>query len=76
MTIATKNAKLVSTPVKSKRAKERTRPTPPDTPSEMDASDDAWDREIERDAAAGKLDKLMDEALQEHRAGKTEPAFK
>ena len=73
MTIATKNAQPVSTPVKSKRAKRRTRPTPPDTPSEMDASDDAWDREIERDAAAGKLDQLAEDALREHRAGKTKP---
>ena len=69
MTIATKNAQPVSTPVKSKRAKGRTRPTPP----EMDASDDAWDREIERDAAAGKLDQLAEDALREHRAGKTKP---
>lgn len=32
---------------------------------------EAWDREIEADAAAGKLDKLMAEALEEHRNGKT-----
>ncbi len=32
---------------------------------------DAWDREIEADAATGKLDKLMAEALEEHRNGKT-----
>ena len=30
-----------------------------------------WDRQIEADAAAGKLDFLADEALAEHRAGKT-----
>ena len=70
MTIATKNAQPVSTPVKSKRAKGRSRPTPP----EMNASDDAWDREIERDVAAGKLDQLVEDALREHRAGKTRPA--
>lgn len=32
-----------------------------------------WDRQIEADAAAGKLDFLVDEALVEHRAGKTRP---
>ncbi|WP_018289579.1 hypothetical protein [Verrucomicrobium sp. 3C] len=32
---------------------------------------DAWDRQIERDAAAGKLDRLAEEALQAHRAGST-----
>jgi hypothetical protein len=30
-----------------------------------------WDRDIERDAAAGRLDKFADEALREHRDGKT-----
>ncbi len=30
-----------------------------------------WDRDIERDAVAGKLDALADEALQEHRNGQT-----
>lgn len=30
-----------------------------------------WDRDIERDAAEGKLDVIADEALQEHLAGKT-----
>ena len=29
-----------------------------------------WDRQIEADSAAGKLDFLADEALAEHRAGK------
>ena len=29
-----------------------------------------WDDQIEADAAAGKLDKLADEALAEYRAGK------
>lgn len=30
-----------------------------------------WDRDIERDAASGKLDAFTEEALREHRAGKT-----
>jgi hypothetical protein len=30
-----------------------------------------WDRDIARDAAAGRLDALADEALLEHRSGKT-----
>jgi len=30
-----------------------------------------WDRDIERDAAGGRLDELADEAIREHRAGKT-----
>ena len=29
-----------------------------------------WDREIERDAAAGWLDQLAEEALSEYRSGK------
>ena len=32
-----------------------------------------WDRQIERDAAAGRLDALADEALAEFRAGRTRP---
>ncbi|SFF25400.1 hypothetical protein SAMN05428977_10881, partial [Nitrosomonas sp. Nm166] len=32
-----------------------------------------WDRQIEADAVSGKLDSLIDEALAEHRAGKTKP---
>ena len=32
-----------------------------------------WDRQIEADAAAGKLDSVAAEALAEHRAGKTRP---
>lgn len=35
--------------------------------AEFDAAD--WDRQIEKDAAAGKLDDLAAEALTEHRAG-------
>ena len=29
-----------------------------------------WDRDIERDAVAGRLDRLAEEALQEYRVGK------
>ncbi len=32
-----------------------------------------WDRQISTDSEAGKLDFLIDEALAEHRAGKTKP---
>ncbi len=32
-----------------------------------------WDQQIAADSEAGKLDSLIDEALAEHRAGKTEP---
>jgi preprotein translocase subunit SecA len=31
----------------------------------------AWDREIERDAASGKLDKLFEKSMADHRAGKS-----
>jgi len=34
---------------------------------------DVWDRRLERDVEAGKLDALADEALREHAAGKTQP---
>ena len=30
-----------------------------------------WDREIERDAASGKLDKLFEKSFSDHRAGKS-----
>jgi hypothetical protein len=30
-----------------------------------------WDKQIERDSAAGKLDSLMEEALEDYRAGRT-----
>ena len=36
---------------------------------EFDAQ--VWDRQIEEDVRSGKLDKLADEALAAHRAGKT-----
>ncbi len=39
--------------------------------AEFDAQ--VWDRQIEADAAAGKLDRLIDESMTDHRAGKTRP---
>jgi hypothetical protein len=30
-----------------------------------------WDRQIEQDANAGKLDPLIEQALKDHRAGRT-----
>jgi hypothetical protein len=36
-----------------------------------DADMDAWDRQIERDAAEGKLDKIFEKARADHRAGKS-----
>jgi hypothetical protein len=35
--------------------------------------DERWDREMEADAKAGKLDKLIAEALEDHRAARTRP---
>jgi hypothetical protein len=32
---------------------------------------EAWDREIERDAASGKLDELFEKSMADHRAGKS-----
>jgi hypothetical protein len=32
-----------------------------------------WDRQIERDVQAGRLDDLADKALRDHAAGKTTP---
>ena len=32
---------------------------------------EAWDRQIEEDAAAGKIDQLAEAALRQHKAGKT-----
>jgi len=34
---------------------------------------DIWDRQIEADAKAGKLDKLVEQALADHKAGLTKP---
>ena len=38
---------------------------------EFDAA--AWDRRLEADAASGALDALADEALRQHRAGRSRP---
>lgn len=38
---------------------------------EFDA--DAWDRQIEEDLVAGKLDRLAEDALAEHKAGGSRP---
>jgi len=35
--------------------------------------DDEWDREIEADAKAGRLDRFAEEAIREHREGKSRP---
>ncbi len=35
--------------------------------------DDDWDRDIERDAAAGKLDRLFDDADRDFDAGRCKP---
>lgn len=32
-----------------------------------------WDEQIERDERSGRLDTLIDNALEEHRAGRTRP---
>jgi hypothetical protein len=32
---------------------------------------EGWDREIERDAASGKLDKLFEKSVADHHAGKS-----
>lgn len=32
---------------------------------------EAWDQQIERDAASGKLDKLFEKSMADHRAGKS-----
>ena len=37
----------------------------------LEYDSDEWDRQIEEDARAGTLDKLVEEALAEHKAGKT-----
>ena len=51
------------------------------TPEELDAFADwfeapqanRWDKRLEQDAASGKLDRLADAALTDHRAGRTRP---
>jgi hypothetical protein len=35
--------------------------------------DQVWDRQIEADAAAGKLDRLIEESIADQRARKTRP---
>ncbi len=37
----------------------------------MEFDAEAWDRQIEQDAASGAIDSLADEALRKHRAGET-----
>jgi hypothetical protein len=45
-------------------------PTPAaKSPEEVDA--DEWDRQIEADIKAGKLDELVERALRDHAAGRT-----
>ncbi len=39
----------------------------------LEFEQDLWDQELEEDVAAGKLDPLAEEALAEHRAGRTTP---
>ena len=34
---------------------------------------DMWDRQMEADVKAGRLDKLAEQALADHRAGRTRP---
>ena len=34
---------------------------------------DLWDKQIEADAKTGRLDKLAEQALADHRAGRTRP---
>jgi hypothetical protein len=35
--------------------------------------DDAWDRQIDADAKAGRLDRFAEEAIREYREGKSRP---
>ncbi|MEK6209264.1 MAG: hypothetical protein AABM64_02655 [Pseudomonadota bacterium] len=39
--------------------------------AEFDAQ--TWDRQIEADSEAGKLDRFIEESLAEHKAGKSRP---
>jgi len=39
----------------------------------QDYLDEKWDRQIDADIAAGKLDKLADQALEDSRAGRVKP---
>ncbi len=38
-----------------------------------DYAEQLWDEQIEQDERAGRLDSLIDRALEEHRAGRTRP---
>jgi hypothetical protein len=38
-----------------------------------DFAERLWDERIERDERSGRLDSLIDKALEEHRAGRTRP---
>lgn len=38
-----------------------------------DYADQMWDDQIERDEQSGRLDSLIERALEEHRAGRTRP---
>ena len=35
--------------------------------------EELWDKQIDADAAAGKLDRFADKALEDHRAGRVKP---
>ena len=37
----------------------------------LEQDEEQWDREIERDAASGKLDRIFDGSLADHKNGKT-----
>ena len=37
----------------------------------MDSDAEAWDRQLEADVEAGKLEALAERALQDHRAGRS-----
>jgi hypothetical protein len=39
----------------------------------QDYLDSKWDKQIDADIAAGKLDKLADEAVADYRAGRVKP---
>jgi len=39
----------------------------------QDYLEDQWDRQIENDARAGKLDRLAAKALKDHQSGRTKP---
>lgn len=39
----------------------------------QERTSDAWDRQVQADAEAGRLDELIRKAREEHRAGKTTP---